>query len=382
MDLLSGFSHEEYLTMFIAFIYGHIVSNYFSGWANLIQHSKQVKWSLDYIFFTIICFLQLIDKWWVSYVRVAFITEDVLTFYLSLFSILTLFILSVAMFSGLRKEEDFNLMDFFGRKMKMWAIILGFHFLLNTLASPLLEHEPFLQQENLFRIGGVLLCIPAAFLPKSRRLILVLAGTLLVYHWITLKAREVDLMITKDLSFVEYLMVFTAFVYGYTCSRFFHGWGWAIYNYKRISFSLEHFGWSILAFMLLINIWWSTWLRAVSSAENISYFVLSLIPPMLFYVIAVLLFPRLRDASDVDLKTYFYTNRQKVLWLFVIFFIVNASLSILLEEKALFYSSNLFRIAAIALALIAITLRNVLVNKIILTMALLMMLVYIAFMRM
>lgn len=375
-ELLSGFSIEEYLTIFIAFIYGHIVSVYFSGWSKLILHFSRLRLSAAFIAFSLICFFQLIDKWWISYIRIGYIKDDIWLFYLSLLSIFTLFILAINIFPRFREKEDFDLRNLFDKNIRLWCYILAVHFLINIAVSPFLESSPFFMRENYFRAGGILVCFAMIYFKRWRRLLLILAGLVLAIHWFVLSGDTVVLSIAHDLSFVEYLMIFTAFVYGYTCSRFFNGWGYALLNRGKIQFSYEHLGWSVFTFLLLINIWWTSWERSASSAENINLFVLSLIPPLLLYAIVVVLFPTTLRATTNDYKSYFYDNQSKILWIFIVFFTLNGALSVFIDHYELLHPANIFRAVAIVMGMLILFTGSRVVSRVILSGAIMVLLIY------
>jgi hypothetical protein len=115
---------------------------------------------------------------------------------------------------------------------------------------------------------------------------------------------------------VEYVSVFTAFIYGYVATRFFSGWG-AMINFRHsIKFSKEHLFWTVLTFGLLIDIWWGSWIKGNFIHINHLYYI-SLLPPLLFYLVSVILFPPFSDDHFLDLKKYFSNVRRKHYLLFL-----------------------------------------------------------------
>ena len=64
-----------------------------------------------------------------------------------------------------------------------------------------------------------------------------------------------------SLSKVEYLTTFNAFIFGYVVSRYLQEWGRLINRRRSVAFSVEHFLWPFLGFALLIDLWWSAWVR-------------------------------------------------------------------------------------------------------------------------
>ncbi len=112
------------------------------------------------------------------------------------------------------------------------------------------------------------------------------------------------------MSNVEYLSIFTAFIYGYVATRFFSGWG-AMINFRNsIKFSKEHLFWTLLIFGLLIDNWWGSWIKGNFIDRNVLYYI-SLLPPLAFYLISVLLFPPLSDDRFLDLRKYFNSVKKR-----------------------------------------------------------------------
>jgi hypothetical protein len=124
----------------------------------------------------------------------------------------------------------------------------------------------------------------------------------------------------ENFSIVEYISIFSAFIYGYVASRFFSGWG-AMINFRRtIKFSKEHLFWTILTFAILIDVWWGSWVKTEYIDDSLMYY-LSVMPILIFYMISVTLFPPLADNRFVNLKRYFKSVRKQVYVLYIILFI-------------------------------------------------------------
>lgn len=93
----------------------------------------------------------------------------------------------------------------------------------------------------------------------------------------------------QDLS--NYLLVFYSIVVGFVATEFLAGWRELIRNRNRYTFYSLHIGWTILAFILLIQNWWGSWQDRLSIGLNFGYFLLKLSTPVCFYLLTVLLFP-------------------------------------------------------------------------------------------
>lgn len=176
-------------------------------------------------------------------------------------------------------------------------------------------------------------------------------------------------------SVVEYLSVFTAFVYGYVATRFFSGWS-AMINFRHsIRFSKEHLAWTLLTFGLLIDVWWGSWIKGYTISQHVSLYYLSLLSPIIFYLISVILFPPLSDDRFLDLRKYFTSMRKRNYLVFIALFI-----SFIISDyffKRLFSQNYYFNAVAIALAGVGYFSRSEILHRFILTIACTMLVIHI-----
>lgn len=178
-------------------------------------------------------------------------------------------------------------------------------------------------------------------------------------------------------SMLEYLSIFTAFIYGYVATRFFSGWS-AMINFRHsIRFSTEHFGWTLLTFGLLIDIWWGSWIKGQAITRHVTFYYLSLLSPIIFYLISIVLFPPFHDDRFLDLRKYFASMRKRQYLVFIALFI-----SFLINDfffKPLIISGTYFNVVAILLAVIGYFAHSVFVHRFILVTAWTMLLAHITF---
>jgi hypothetical protein len=164
---------------------------------------------------------------------------------------------------------------------------------------------------------------------------------------------------SDSFSVVEYLSIFSAFIYGYVATRFFSGWG-AMINFRHsIKFSKEHLFWTLFTFGLLIDIWWGSWVKGNFLRQYLLYY-LSLLPPLVFYLISVLLFPPLSDDKFLDLKRYFDRIRVRNYLLFIALFIT-------FEVGRGYFKKDVeadlyFNLSAVSLATLGIFSRKILIH--------------------
>ncbi len=153
---------------------------------------------------------------------------------------------------------------------------------------------------------------------------------------------------------VEYLVMFNAILYGIVASEFFIGWGRMSRNYKITKFHWVHLLWTVFAFGMLIDMWWVSWVRGEFITSDIGFFYSSLIIPLLFHLISVVLFPILKGRKSVDFKLEFYKRKNILFTLFGLFLFSNLLLSYVFGENKVYGTENAFRVAGIILSITAI----------------------------
>lgn len=134
---------------------------------------------------------------------------------------------------------------------------------------------------------------------------------------------------TKDwlinsLTKVEYLVTFNAFIYGYIMSRFFAGWGRLISNRRNLIFSVEHVLWSVFAFLMLVSLWWYSWI-GIKTLDTRSYtFYVSIFSPFVMYLISALYFQETSTSVVTDLgkDSRFQRRQSAVLYIILYFFLM------------------------------------------------------------
>ncbi len=178
-------------------------------------------------------------------------------------------------------------------------------------------------------------------------------------------------------SYLEYISIFTAFIYGYVATRYFSGWS-AMINFRHhIKFSSEHLAWTLLSFGLLIDVWWGSWIKGNLISQNQTLYYVSLLSPVIFYLISIILFPSLSDDRFLDLRKYFSSMRKRNYLVFIVLFI-----SFLINDyffKPLIISNFYFNAFAIAFSVIGYFSQSLFFHRAILVVGCGMLLEHIAF---
>ncbi len=157
--------------------------------------------------------------------------------------------------------------------------------------------------------------------------------------------------IIEGFTHTEYLTVFSAIIFGYVGAEYFQGWGSLIRNRKNVKVYWQHTLWTIFAFTLFIQNWWGMWPRVAYINENIFYFLYSLVPIFLFYMISVILFPDVKkEDSMVKMEDYFYENSRYLFGLFSLYFVFTIVSSFVYPDIGNVLFQNILRTIGVLLA--------------------------------
>ncbi|MBL6444920.1 hypothetical protein JMN32_01275 [Fulvivirga sp. 29W222] len=156
--------------------------------------------------------------------------------------------------------------------------------------------------------------------------------------------------IIEGFTHTEYLTVFSAIIFGYVGAEYFQGWGSIIKNRDHIRIYWQHLLWTIFAFIMFIQNWWGIWPRTAAINESIFFFIYSLIPIFLFYLISVILFPDFKKHEQVDLKDYFYKNTRWLFSLFAVYFVLTIISSFVYDDIGNVFVQNIIRAGGVLLA--------------------------------
>ena len=95
---------------------------------------------------------------------------------------------------------------------------------------------------------------------------------------------------------------------------------------RRVQFYWVHLLWVALTFVGHIFLWWMMWNLRLLRDWNFFFFLLILLAPVLLYVAAAFLIPKVEPDASLDLREYFYENRSA-------FFGVNAAFTVLMSME-------------------------------------------------
>lgn len=262
--------------------------------------------------------------------------------------------------------SDANMTAYFYRRGRFMFLVLAFDFFINTISDYYLQGRPVIDMENLFRLIGVILCvIGAVYLNPWFIRTLCITGFITLGLHIILMGDPV--VMQAGYGFEEHLTLFVTFIYGFIISRFFSGWSYILEHIRSIQFSKEHFAWSLLAFVLLIDFWWGSWERESYITRHEGIFFLSLLLPVIQYGLALVLFPFRQYSEHIQLKEYFHRNQKIILAMFGGMLFVNGVLAVSMEGT---WSGqeNIFRMLGIGFTIIALIMKDAWAQRVVLVL--------------
>ena len=123
-----------------------------------------------------------------------------------------------------------------------------------------------------------------------------------------------------------YVSVIISVVIGLGLSHLLTGIAELVKERRRVKFYWVHLVWVGLTFVGHIFLWWTMWNLRLVRDWNFFSFLLLLLAPVLLYVAAAFLIPRVEPDDPINLREYFYENHAA-------FFSVNAGFTVLMSAE-------------------------------------------------
>ena len=176
---------------------------------------------------------------------------------------------------------------------------------------------------------------------------------------------------------MEYLTVFITFIYGFVTWRFLEGWGVIITHFKKLNIGYDYIPWTVVGFLLMLDMWWGTWGREAYLPKNILFFFLSLIVPALYYFFSAILFPlELLKRGYYNINHYYYRNNKTTCLFFAMILLSNSVVAIVMEETVFWSSENLFRYFGVAIATAGVITPKLTIHRVVLILGLITIIVH------
>lgn len=179
-DIIQGFTHTEYLIVFIAIVFGYVGAEYFEGWGALVKNRRKIKSYWQHLLWTNFAFITFIQNWWGIWPRTEFITTSIYYFLFALVPIFIFYMVSVILFpdfsSGDKDTKDMEV--YFYNNTRWFFSLLAIYFMFTIVSSFVYPDKGNVVVQNAIRLTGVVLASAAAYFKDSRALhqILLIIG--------------------------------------------------------------------------------------------------------------------------------------------------------------------------------------------------------------
>lgn len=169
-EVINGFTHTEYLTVFIAIIFGYVGAEYFMGWGAMIRNRSIIKVYWQHLSWTVFAFLVFIQNWWGIWPRTEVLTHNIYYFLYALLPIFIFHLISVVLFPDFKLGNLFNMRDHFYKNSRWFFSLLAVYFTFTIISSFVYPDIGNVLIQNSIRLVGVILAALAAYLNQKKKL--------------------------------------------------------------------------------------------------------------------------------------------------------------------------------------------------------------------
>lgn len=173
------FAQIEFLVIFNTIIFGFVVSEFFVGWGIILRKRRNKAYYWEYLTWTILTFLLVIDWWWASWHRIKYINSSILYFFYSLFIILIFYFITVFLFPRDLNINKVNIESYFKKNIR-WVFSLYSLLFVTMIFNSYIYHEHGLFVfQNYLRAAACILTLTVVVYNSSR-----LRHAILAFCWI------------------------------------------------------------------------------------------------------------------------------------------------------------------------------------------------------
>jgi hypothetical protein len=365
--LYNSLTKVEYLITFNAFIYGYILSRFFSGWGRIISNRRHVVFSVEHILWSVYAFFMLLSLWWYSWLDLKTITDRAVSFYGSIVSPFIMYLISSLYFQEVRDGKMTNLVHESKFQRKKGAVLYFVLYLFHLIRA---ISDPTKGGTIKFFILGLTVCVIVFCFRKkwAGHCMLVAGFTGITMYMMNIPSYfQTHRWTVDEFSFSEYLVTFITFVYGFIVAKFLEGWTAFLKNRRIVRFNIDYIFWTLLVFGLIIDYWWRLYERSVPSSKTFGYFVLSLFVPIGFSLLSSLLFND--NAIALRAQDNFSRNQRLIFGVFVGIFLFDFLGSVIINSRSIIHIENVFLIGAVLLCFCALVKRGIATQRVILILA-------------
>lgn len=112
-DQFQGFSFTEYLIIFVGLIFALAIAEFFLSIGQLVREWRRTKFYWEFFLWIFVLLDLFILTWYVSWVRLEFVTEGLYLFFLFTFPNLVIFLITSVFFPSLKGQGEVDLKKHF-----------------------------------------------------------------------------------------------------------------------------------------------------------------------------------------------------------------------------------------------------------------------------
>ena len=157
----NGFSRIEYLSVFVALLYGFAVAEFFLGWGKMFRKREQIIFSFEHIAWTVIFFFVIVLNYYSMWFRVSYLEMGFFYYLLVFVPVLIFYFASIYLFPEFDGEHELNLKTYFIKSNKGIILLMSIYFSLNFIISTAFHENEFVSAVNIMRLLYVVLGITA-----------------------------------------------------------------------------------------------------------------------------------------------------------------------------------------------------------------------------
>lgn len=132
-ESLNGFTFIEYLTMFSGLVFAFAAAEYFIAIGSIIRSGARIKLHWEYVLWTIIIFFLFIVIWYLSWLRLEYITNNLWTFFLLNLPSFLFFLIIAILFPDFRKEDHVDTKIYLENNIRKVFFLLLIYLIVNLV---------------------------------------------------------------------------------------------------------------------------------------------------------------------------------------------------------------------------------------------------------
>lgn len=160
-DQFNGFSRIEYLSVFVALLYGFVVAEFFLGWGKMFRKREQIIFSFEHIAWTTIFFFVIVLNYYSMWFRVSYLEMGFFYYLLVFVPILIFYFASIYLFPEFDDEHELDLKAYFLKSNKGIILLMSIFFTLNVVISTAFHENELISVVNIMRSLYVVLGVAA-----------------------------------------------------------------------------------------------------------------------------------------------------------------------------------------------------------------------------